>query len=137
MPAAALGSIRARTPRSQVFRNAQTPTTSCTIRIGSRIAAACTGEMARVSRGARRPWAGPASEDRVAAVDDEAVAGVELRGVRGQVHRDAREVLALAPAAHRHPADGLLVEGVPRLQAGGHVGGDPARQDGVGPDAVA
>src|SRR4051794_12484002 len=55
----------------------------------------------------KKTWA---LEDRIAAVDDEAVAGVETRGVRGQVHGNAREILRLAPAAHRHAPDRLLIE---------------------------
>src|SRR6188474_2297114 len=76
-------------------------------------------------------------EDGIAAVDDEAVAGMEARGVRGEVDGDAREVLRLAPAPHRHAADRLLIELIPGLQARGHVGADPARQDRVRAYAVA
>src|SRR4051794_31003604 len=50
------------------------------------------------------------SEDRVAAVDQEAVAGVEARGVRGQVDGDTAEVLRLAPAAEGHALDHRVVE---------------------------
>ena len=46
MPMIEPGSIQARMRPSQLFRNAQTPTTSWTIRIGNRIAAARTGEIA-------------------------------------------------------------------------------------------
>ena len=51
MPQAALGNITASTRLSQVFRNAQTLTTSCTIRIGRVIEAASTGETARAISG--------------------------------------------------------------------------------------
>lgn len=54
MPSPAPGSIHPITRQSMVRRNAQTPTTSCTIRIGNRIAAARTGSTAIASIGSDR-----------------------------------------------------------------------------------
>jgi hypothetical protein len=51
MPAAAPGIMTLSTVPSQSRRNAQMPTASCTIRIGSRIAAAASGEIASASIG--------------------------------------------------------------------------------------
>jgi hypothetical protein len=52
MPTAAAGSIRISRPLSQVLRKLQTLTTSWMIRIGSRMAAASTGETTSDSMGA-------------------------------------------------------------------------------------
>src|SRR5260370_39487616 len=78
-----------------------------------------------------------ASEQRVGAVDDEAVAAVIGGGVTHEIDGDAAEILGLAEAAHgnarHHVGDEFLVGHQPF----GHVALDPAGQDGVGGDAVA
>src|SRR5256885_2822733 len=75
------------------------------------------------------------SEHVVAAVDDQAVAGVIAGRIGGEVDGDAAEVLRPTPAARRHAADDAGVEHLRALRALGHLGGDPAGQDGVGADA--
>src|SRR5882672_1803410 len=69
--------------------------------------------------------------DREAAIDGEAVAGDEVRGRAGQEHGWAGEVLRLAPAPGGGAADHAGVEVGALLSVAGHVGFDPARQDGV------
>src|SRR5258708_13753190 len=65
------------------------------------------------------------SEDRVAAADQEAVAGVEAGRVRRQEDGHPAEALRLAPAANGGALDHLVIELVAALPAGGHAGPHP------------
>src|SRR5262245_23443285 len=76
--------------------------------------------------GSRCSGAGERLEHRVAAVDDEGVAGVIGGGVAGQVDGDAGEILGGTPAAYGHPRQDLLHELVPSERALRHGRVDPA-----------
>src|SRR5712692_2675575 len=76
------------------------------------------------------------SEDRVAAVDDDAVAGVKRDGGVSKVRGDRAKLVRVGPAADRSARDRVAFEG--RLLAAGieQVRVGPARQECVDPDAV-
>src|SRR6478609_8560555 len=77
-----------------------------------------------------------ASEGVVAAVDGDDVAGVVTGGVAGEVHRDAREIVAATPAPFGHPWQHIGDEAIPAHRRCGHLRFDPARQHRVRTDAV-
>src|SRR5690348_4087966 len=74
------------------------------------------------------------SEKRIAAIDDEAIAGVIGRGVAHEIDGDAAEIRGLAEAAHRDARHDRVDEFVVRHDAARHVALDPARQDRIGGD---
>src|SRR6266508_4418240 len=76
------------------------------------------------------------SEERVAAVDDEDVAGMIRAGVADQIDRDAAEVLTRAPAPHGHPGQHPLREGLTVQRLLGHRRVDPAGHDAIRADAM-
>lgn len=78
----------------------------------------------------------PRSEDRVATVDDEVVAGVEGDRRVGQVGRDGAELIRIGPAAHRRSRGGVANELLVRLPTGEQIGVGPAGADRVHPYAV-
>src|SRR5579872_1021964 len=84
-----------------------------------------------------RPLRCRRSEDNVAAIDDEGVAGVVFRGVAGEIHGDPAEIFRLAPAAHRNAWDDFLGKCRRILRELSHFRRDPARSDRIGANAKA
>src|SRR5215475_14047384 len=78
----------------------------------------------------------PTSKSRVAAVDHKTVGSVIGRCLAHEIDGNAAEIAGLAETAHwnarHHGADKFVVSHDLR----GHVASDPARQDGIGRDAV-
>ena len=113
MPIAAPGSIQPSTWPSQIRRNAQTPTTSWTIRIGSRIAAARTGEIVIAIIGsdsaptpANPPFASPSRITAiVATIQKVAVSHQRLTGARtpARSRRFSSAFRSTGSGAHRKP----------------------------------
>lgn len=50
------------------------------------------------------------SENRIAAINHDLIAGVKTRCVTGQIDSNTRIFIRLRPAPHRHPADNIIVK---------------------------